>query len=329
MAQSRPPTRVDRCNPARRIRAGALNERLRRRRSSWRRRSAVPGMPSRGDLDWRSAYAARRRVPARVDGRSLYDVSYGNNAVIGFKTKPLTLAECFTGIAHPRPFGSRPCHLLPHAGTEDTSNGFDGAFFAAISHDGRSLYTVSDDNSIGIFSRARSGELSYHGCITGDISAFGTGRRGICKPIPTATKDEFATFSGLSLPASLVVSSGGRFVYAALRGEQGIATLARAADGSLRFVRCLRGAIPKAVRVGLVRDERAPICPLVAPEGENSSGSGLRGELAGCQPTADRSTQVRRGRSPSSVWIGRLALSVSAAALTQPSAAAAPAIPAR
>lgn len=221
-----------------------------------------------------SAMRELRTLVASPDGRSLYGVTPAEDAVTAFRTKPFGFAECFSGIVHLRRHGAKVCHTFPHAGTEDSATGFNGVFSATISRDGRSLYTVSsDDHSIGIFSRAPSGKLTYRGCLTGDVSKESAGRSGACKAIPTATDIFGGTYSGLAGPSSLAVSPDGRFVYAALAGEAGIAILARGADGSLSYVSCLRGASQNVYISG----SSGPPCPLVAPEAENPSGSGLRG----------------------------------------------------
>jgi 6-phosphogluconolactonase (cycloisomerase 2 family) len=211
---------------------------------------------------------------ASPDGRSLYAVSNRDDAVAAFASRPLALQQCFTTNAKLRDRGKQPCKLLPHPGTEDVVSGFNGVHFVTVSPDGRSVYTVSDDGSIGVFARARSsGKLTYKGCITGDRSKFGSTRNGACKAIPSATNFSGGLFSGLGGPVTLTVSPDSRFVYVTLSEEPGIATLARSPDGSLQFVSCLRG---KASRFFVSNGATSP-CPLVAPEANNPNGSGLAG----------------------------------------------------
>jgi len=211
---------------------------------------------------------------ASPDGRSLYAVSNSDDAVAAFASRPLALQQCFTTNAKLRDRGKQPCTLLPHPGTEDVVSGFNGVHFVTVSPDGRSVYTVSDDGSIGLFARARSsGKLTYKGCITGDRSRFGSTRNGACKAIPSATNFSGGLFSGLGGPVTLTVSPDSRFVYVTLSEEPGIETLARSPDGSLQFVSCLRG---KASRFFVSNGATSP-CPLVAPEANNPNGSGLAG----------------------------------------------------
>ena len=207
---------------------------------------------------------------ASPDGRSLYGVAPSDAAVSVFSTRPLRLRECFTTTNDLRDRGPQPCHLLPHPGTEDVVSGFNSVFFVTVSPDGRSVYTVSRDASIGMFARAPSGKLTYKGCITGDDGKFGSARNGACKAIPTATDGGYA--SGLGGPSSITVSPDGRFAYVTLGEENGIATLARAPDGRLSFVSCLQG------RPGQVFSGGAPVaspCALVSTAAKNPNGAGL------------------------------------------------------
>jgi 6-phosphogluconolactonase (cycloisomerase 2 family) len=182
-------------------------------------------------------------VAASPDGRSLYAVSSREDSVAVFNARSLGLRECFTGNAKLRRHGRQPCKLFPHPGTEDALTGFNGVHFVTVSPDGRSVYTVSGDDSIGTFTRNRStGALTYKGCITGATGPNSTGRTHVCTPIPTATPVTEGTDSGLSGPASLTVSPDGRFVYVAARGDAAVTTFARSPDGSLSYRGCLTGA---------------------------------------------------------------------------------------
>ncbi|MGD9734820.1 MAG: lactonase family protein [Solirubrobacterales bacterium] len=206
---------------------------------------------------------------ASPDGRSLYGVAPSDNAVSVLSTRPLRLQECFSTTDDLRRRGPQPCHLLPHHGTEDAVSGFNDVHFVTVSPDGRSVYTVSRDESIGIFARAPSGKLAYKGCITGNDGRFGSTRNGSCRAIPSATDGGY--FSGLAGPRALTVSPDGRFAYVVLGGEGGIATLARAANGSLSFVSCVIGRAPRIVSgSGLTSP-----CALASTSLTNPNGSGL------------------------------------------------------
>jgi 6-phosphogluconolactonase (cycloisomerase 2 family) len=207
---------------------------------------------------------------ASPDGRSLYGVAPSDNSVAVLDARPLRLRECFTTTTDLRDRGFKPCHLLPHPGTEDATSGFNDVFFVTVSPDGRSVYTVSRDESIATFARAPSGKLTYKGCITGNTDKFGSTHNGACKAIPTATDGGY--YSGLGAPTSLTVSPDGRFAYVTLGSENGIATLSRAPNGTLSWVSCLQG------RPGRFFSGGAPMvspCPLVSEATKNPNGSGL------------------------------------------------------
>ena len=211
-----------------------------------------------------------RSLTASADGRSLYAVSPDDDTVMTFRAKPLTFQSCFAATAKPRKGGEKhACKRLPGAGSEGSLSGFNGVKFVTVSPDGRSVYTVSGDYSLGIFARSvGSGKLTYRGCITGATGPNSTGKRRICRPIPTATAAHEGIDSGLGGPASLTVSPDSRFVYVAARGDAAISAFAREPDGSLSFRGCLTGGISATV-VGLTS-----VCSPVGPE--NSHGSGLR-----------------------------------------------------
>ena len=211
-----------------------------------------------------------RSLVASPDGRSLYGVTPSDNAVAVLNARPLRLRECFTTTVDLQ--GRRkpqPCHLLPHPGTEDAVSGFNDVFFVTVSPDGRSVYTVSGDESIATFARAPSGKLTYRGCITGAKGKFSSAHNGACKAIPSATDGGY--FSGLAGPRSLTVSPDGRFAYVALAGENGIATLARAANGSLTYLSCVIGRTPRIYS----GDGTTSPCPLTSTSTVNPNGSGL------------------------------------------------------
>jgi 6-phosphogluconolactonase (cycloisomerase 2 family) len=209
-------------------------------------------------------------LAASPDGRSLYAASPRDDTVIGLRPRPLKWQSCFSANVVPGPPGKQPCKLLPNAGREGALSGFNSVRFVTVSPDGRNVYTASGDYSLGVFARNRgSGRLTYKGCITGATDANSTGKRRVCRPIPTATAAHEGIHSGLGGPASLAFSPDGRFVYVAARGDAAVTTFARNPNGSLSFRGCLTGGISGIV-VGL-----DSVCAQVAPE--NSHGSGLHG----------------------------------------------------
>lgn len=210
-------------------------------------------------------------LTASADGRSLYAVSSREDAVLAFRAKPLGFKECFSGIRELGRRGSGACALFPHAGTEDSTTGFNGVRFAAVSPDGRSLYTVSSDNAIGIFSRRPTGKLVYLGCLTGGKGPNTAAEDGVCKTIPTATRSYDGLDSGLASIASLAVSPDSRFVYVAATGDAAVTTLVRGEDGSLSFRDCVSGG-----HVGFVVSLTSP-CAQLPTSGDNPHWSGLRG----------------------------------------------------
>ena len=211
-------------------------------------------------------------LTASADGRSLYALSSREDAVLGFSANPLGLRQCFSGIRDLGRHGTGACSLFPHAGTEDATTGFNGVRFATVSPDGRSLYTVSNDNAIGIFSRnPASGKLTYISCLTGGKGPNTASENGACKAIPTATRAYDGLDSGLASIASLAVSPDNRFVYVAASGEAAVTTMVRAADGTLSFRDCISGG-SSSFLVGLTSP-----CTQLPAAADNPHRSGLRG----------------------------------------------------
>jgi hypothetical protein len=211
-------------------------------------------------------------LTASPDGRSLYALSSREDSVLGFSAKPLGLRQCFSGIRDLGRHGTGACALFPHSGTEDATTGFNGVRFATVSPDGRSLYTVSNDNAIGIFSRRPgTGNLTYISCLTGGKGPNTASEDGACKTIPTATRAYDGLDSGLASIASLTVSPDSRFVYVAATGEAAVTTLVRSDDGSLSFRDCLSGGSSSFV-TGLTSP-----CTMLPVSADNPHRSGLRG----------------------------------------------------
>lgn len=148
----------------------------------------------------------------------------------------------------PRPGG---CRLTQHAQLDADGSGLNHLFGLTASPDGRSLYTVSNDGAIGIFSRnPGTGKLIYRSCLTGGKGANTASEIGACKTIPTATRAYQGIDSGLGAIASLAVSPDGRFVYVAAGGDTAVATRVRADDGSLTFRGCISGEYGRGTGTG-------------------------------------------------------------------------------
>jgi DNA-binding beta-propeller fold protein YncE len=208
-------------------------------------------------------------LTASPDGRSLYAVSSSDDRVSSFAARPLALDQCFTTSRHLRKRRRWPCQLLPPSGAEDVDGGLNGVNSVTVSPDGRDIYTTSHA-SITIFAHAPSGELTYSHCITGNLEMSGGAANRSCRPIPTATRRPDGLYSGLAGPRSIALSPDGRFAYVALSQDSGIATLARAGDGSLRFLSCVRFAS----RYYFSGESPSP-CRLVIPETSYPNRSGL------------------------------------------------------
>jgi 6-phosphogluconolactonase (cycloisomerase 2 family) len=209
-------------------------------------------------------------LTASPDGRSLYALSSREDAIAAFGVKPLGFRECVSGIVGLGPKGTKACSLFPHAGTEDATTGFNGVRFATVSPDGRSVYTVSADNAIGIFARSpKTGKLTYRSCLTGGKGPNSASEDGACGTIPTATRAYDGLDSGLGGIASLTVSPDSRFVYVAASGDAAVTTLVRAANGSLGFRDCVAGGTRSLV--GL-----ASPCAVLPLSADNPHWSGLK-----------------------------------------------------
>lgn len=217
-----------------------------------------------------SAIGGLFALTASPDDRSLYAVSSSDDALSSFTARPLALDQCFTTNRHLRKRRRQPCQVLPHSGTGDVDSGLNGVNSVTVSPDGRDIYTTSLDGSIATFAHAPSGELAYSRCITGMLGKFGSAANGSCRPIPTATRLPYGLYSGLAGPRSIAFSPDGRFAYVALSQDSGIATLARAGDGSLRFLSCVRFAS----RYYFSGESPSP-CRLVIPETSYPNRSGL------------------------------------------------------
>jgi WD40 repeat protein len=200
----------------------------------------VPGATNGGDA---SGLDSLNQVVSSADGKSLYATSFDDDSVVRLKrdtkTGALTYRGCITGDEESGADGSDACTAIPAASPGGEDSGLDALRSLAVSPDGRSLYTTSeDDHSVARFKRdRRTGALTYKGCITGEPASGPTGS-GACSEIPSV--GDFG--SGLSSLYSVVVSGDGRSVYTAARNDSAVARFARnTRTGSLTYKGCITG----------------------------------------------------------------------------------------
>ena len=138
--------------------------------------------------------AGAGQVAVSPDGRSVYVVSYSDQALVRFNRSPdgaLTPAGCIDD----NDTGPASC--------AQSTDGLGGGRAMVVSPDGRSAYVTSDrDNALVRFGRAADGALTPAGCI--DDSYTG--------PEPCAQSTR-----GLEDAAGLAISPDGRSAYAAPR----------------------------------------------------------------------------------------------------------------
>jgi 6-phosphogluconolactonase (cycloisomerase 2 family) len=153
-----------------------------------------------------TAGSSEHSIVTSPDGKSLYATADGDGAVARFERSPksgkLTSKGCI---------GS-PAENPDNCGA--TAKGLAGAWSAAMSPNGKSLYVVSDgDDAIVTFKRnAKTGALQPRGC----IGQEGTNAAG-CPH----------TSIGLNDPGRVVVSADGRSVYVTSYFSQAVTTFKR------------------------------------------------------------------------------------------------------
>jgi 6-phosphogluconolactonase (cycloisomerase 2 family) len=173
-------------------------------------------------------------VAVSADGSSVYTVSQSDDAVARFTRDPATGALTFAGCISGKTEAA--CVHIPAAASGGAKSGLDNINYLAVSGDGKSLYTGSnDDSAIAGFNRdPASGALTYASCITGATQTTG------CAPIPGATAD--GSNSGFYRLGAIDVSADGRSVYAAASNDAAIARFDRdPATGALTYAGCVSG----------------------------------------------------------------------------------------
>lgn len=160
-----------------------------------------------------------RSLVVTGDGTSVYVGAAGDEAIAGFRrdtgTGKLTYAGCDSAAKTLSRSGV--CGGVPNPSISGALNSL------ALSADDRSLFTGSEDATVGRFRRdLETGGLEFASCVTGiELRHSGS---GVCTQTPGATPD--GEGSGLDSIRSLVVSHG--TVYAAAHDDAAVARLALA-----------------------------------------------------------------------------------------------------
>jgi hypothetical protein len=160
-----------------------------------------------------------------ADGTSVYTAGNGRDAVARLSRDPssgaISFGNCVTG-------GNTPA-----TGCTDlsgTTTALDGNQFVAVSADGSSVYTVSDnrDAVAHLIRNPMTGALSFAGCITGGDTAA------------TGCTDISGTTNALDQSRSVVVSADGTSVYTTSSGRDATTHFTRdPATGALSFAGCI------------------------------------------------------------------------------------------
>ena len=121
-------------------------------------------------------------VAASADGKSVYAVSQGDDAIARFDRNPssgaLSYQGCISGDT-----AAASCTQIPSASLFGNNSGLDALRSVAVSADGKSVYALAENNdAVARFDRdPSSGVLSYQGCISGNTAAAS------CTQIPGAS----------------------------------------------------------------------------------------------------------------------------------------------
>ena len=141
------------------------------------------------------------------DGRSLYAVAPGDDAIVVFGRDRRSGGLSYRGCISGKTEAAAACTLAPNAASGGAGSGLDGAQYLAISEDGRSVYVTGRlDDAVTTFRRDRTtGALTHRGCITADTSGVA------CATIPGAAPN--GTGTALASVDAIDASSDGRSVY--------------------------------------------------------------------------------------------------------------------
>jgi sugar lactone lactonase YvrE len=159
-----------------------------------------------------------RAVAVSPDGKSVYVVSSGDDAIVRFN--PGADGALGAGSCVARSSG---------AGCAATSAGLADASALAVSKDGKSVYVAGTaDNAIVRFDRdAATGALTAKGCVSDtSTSVCGSGNQA----------------QGLNGARGVAVSPDGKSIYVASSDDDAIVRIARGADGALGASTCVARA---------------------------------------------------------------------------------------
>lgn len=179
-----------------------------------------------------SGLASPFRVAVSPDGRSVYVLARGDDAVAHFQRATNGDLE-YVGCLSANTAAVGACSLIVGASANGTDSGMNNPNDLAISPDGLSLYVASSgDDAVAHFARdAETGGLIYKGCLTSDSS------------VPPCAEIAGSTPGGANLSLeslqSVEVSPDGSSVYALSYGAASVTHLSRASDGALTFESCV------------------------------------------------------------------------------------------
>lgn len=187
-------------------------------------------------------YSPKSLVLSR-DGKWLYTASTDDAALGRFKRNTgsgkLTYRGCITGDTDVGPGGTGACKQIPAATAGGADSGLDDLRFLALSPNGKSLYSASNnDAAVARFKRApRSGKLTYQGCLSGETET-GPGGSGACRLTSVATST--GNDSGMVDLRMVAVSGDGKSLYTTSRNDTAVARFQRNTHtGRLIYKGCL------------------------------------------------------------------------------------------
>jgi len=223
---------------------------------------AVPGAYANAD---QAPIAEPTAAAISPDGRWLYltSGSFHGSVVARFSREPLsgalTFVDCLTGDTDPGPTGVLACTPIPSATRGGYGSGLNELNGIAIGRDGRHVYvTAGLDQTLTTFDRdPASGALTFAGCLSSND------RARACRRVPVGRR----VLDGIGSP---LLSSDGKYLYAAASRAATIDSFAIGAGGRPSFAGCLGGGGEQhGCRYG-----RGPLTALELPTGLAASSDG-------------------------------------------------------